>query len=82
MNVQMGLFCPHADLRTTAIDPRTLSARNDPQTSQEAATEAVESGLITRQGLQVLAALKEHGPCTGSELEQRDSGNKELESRG
>lgn len=51
-----------------AIDPRTLSARTDPDTSHEAATKAVASGAVGKQREVVLAALKTFGPCTACEL--------------
>lgn len=47
---------------------RPVAKRNDPESSFRAGEEVHRSGRAYTQRLVVLAALKQHGPCTSKEL--------------
>lgn len=57
----------------TTIDPRTLSHRHDPETSQIAAQRHVDSKANEHQREHVLACLRKYFGCTSSELAQHFS---------
>lgn len=48
-----------------------LSRRTDPASSSMAAAHMAESGALSRQRLEVLQAIREHGPGTAREIAQR-----------
>jgi predicted ArsR family transcriptional regulator len=54
------------------------SRRTDPVSSKLAAEEMTQSGAIGRQQLEVLEALRKHGPCTSAELAFRSGLDRHL----
>lgn len=64
-----------------AVDPKTLSHRDDPSTSAEAATAGEESGRFSGQRLIVWEALCKHPNTTPCELAERAGLNRSMVSR-
>ena len=65
-----------------ALDFDKPRARNsDPVSSHLAASALAASGVLSRQRRIVLAALKEHGPCTSAELAARSGLERHLTAR-
>ena len=80
-NDQLSLFDGRDLLSSPSIDPKTLAARGDPQTSLEAASLGESSGTFGRQRDVVLRALREHPDTTPCELAKRSGLERFMVSR-